>query len=281
MIFEGVMGSAILSGLLESCTKTEQRGDEPRFTKFIACVNSKGSGEALKSRYEKYGGRLKVLQQDNIAGMRQADVVILGCKPYMAEKVLTEHGVRDALAGKLTISVLAGSPVEKLRNFIYHAPDPDPKKECFIARAMPNIAAEFGESMTAIETEDLPEELVELTNWIFQQLGKTTLVASDLYNVASVMAGLSGVLLGVAVDGILDGAVHEGLKRPQARAIVTQTLRSLARLLEEGNTPDMLREKFSSPRGTTIVALMALEEGRARHTYSDAILKATHRSRTM
>lgn len=275
------MGSAILAGVLDSCARTQGTGAVPRFTKFLACVNSKGSAERLKSQFKKYEDRVAVVQQDNLGGMREADVVLLGCKPYMAEKVLTAPGVRDALEGKLIISVLVGSPVEKLQKFVFGENFALSKQKCYMVRAMLNIAAEFGESMTVIETTDMPEHLLELTNWVFLQLGKTAPVAPDLFDIGGVLAGPSGVFLSVALDGILDGAVSQGLKRAQARTMLTQSLVGLAKLLEEGNTGDILREKFSSPRGTTIEGLLSLEEDRVRHAYSKAVIKSTHRSQTM
>jgi pyrroline-5-carboxylate reductase len=276
------MGAAILSCVMDSCAKTQETGEEPRIAKFIACVNSKGSAEGLESRFEKYSDRLTVLQQDNIKGMKDADIVLLGCKPYMAEKVLTAEGVQEALKGKLVISVLAGTPVPKLQSFIwglsvYAKGGP----QCFVVRGMCNIAAEFGESMTVIETADIPENLLELTNWIFLQLGKITPVTPDLFDIGGVLAGPSGAFLSVAIDGILDGAVSQGLKRAQARTMMTQSLVGLAKLLGEGNTPDQLREKFSSPRGTTIAGLLSLEEDRVRHAFSKAVIASSHRSQTM
>jgi pyrroline-5-carboxylate reductase len=281
MTFQGTMGTAILSGVLDSCARTQETGAEPRITRFIACVNSKGSAEGLKSRFEKFADRLTVLQQDNVKGMTEADIVLLGCKPYMAEKVLTAPGVQEALEGKLVISVLVGSPVKKLQSFIWGAQYNEHKPRCFMVRAMCNIAAEFGESMTVIETIDVPEDMLELTNWIFLQLGKTAPVTPDLFDIGGVLAGPSGVFLSVALDGMLDGAVSQGLKRAQARTMLTQSLIGLAKLLDEGNTPDVLREKFSSPRGTTIDGLLSLEEDRVRHAFSKAVIKSTLKSQTM
>ena len=276
------MGSAILSSLLDSCAKTQETGEEPRITKFIACVNSKGSAEGLNSRFEKYSDRLTVLHQDNVKGMKAADIILLGCKPYMAEKILTAHGVRKALKGKLVISVLVGTPVPRIQSLIWDlSEDSKGQPQCFVIRGMCNIAAEFGESMTVIETIEMPGDLFDLTNWIFLQLGKTMSVTPDQFDIGGVLAGPSGVFLSLAIDGILDGAVSQGLKRAQARKMMTQSLVGLAKLLEEGNTPDQLREKFSSPRGTTIAGLLSLEEDRVRHAFSKAVIASTHRSQNM
>jgi pyrroline-5-carboxylate reductase len=286
----GTMGTAILDGVLDSCAETRAGGTQPRFTRFIACVNSDGSVSRLKThlrqRFEnKPQSEIKfvvqVLAQENVTGMKQADVVILACKPYLVNTVLGEEGVSHALRDKLVISVIVGTPTEKLVAAIDGKEGHEWPGKYHIIRVMLNIAAEFRESMSVIEITDLPGDYMEITNWLFSQLGKTTPVAPDLYDVGGVLAGTTGVFLSVALDGILDGAVSQGIKRAEGRKIVTQTLLSLARLLENGDTPDALREKFSSPRGTTIEGLMSLEEDGVRSAYTKAVIKATKRSQTM
>ena len=270
------MGSAILEGVLSSYRKDFQAGIEPRFTQVIACVHSEASCQKLRTRFEQDSAVVTVLRQQNVEAMRKAQVVLLACKPYMVDAVLGEKGVRDALKGKLLISVVVGTPPANIRDALGIN-----ESHTFIVRAMLNIAAQLGESMTVIETTNLPEDLAELTNWIFLQLGKTAPVAPELYDAGGVLAGPSGVFLSVALDGILDAAVSQGIKRPVARQIMAQSLIGLGRLLEEGHTPDELREKTSSPRGTTIEGLMALEEHRVRYAYTQAVVKATERSKTM
>lgn len=273
------MAGAILSGVLESCAQTDASGKKPRISRFIATVNSKGSAEKVKSRFAQYSDRLEIIQGENVRAMKEADVVLLGFKPYMIDLVLKVDGVREALAGKLVISVLAGSPVDKLNAAIFHAgPKTADEKPFFIKRAMMNIAAEYRESMTVLETTSMPQEYEDITEWMFGQLGKTAPVAPDLYDVAGVMAGASGALLSVAFDGMLDGAVSQGMKRADANKILTQSLISLATLLQNEH-PAVLREKFSSPKGTTIAGLLSLEEDRARYAYSKATIASSERSK--
>jgi pyrroline-5-carboxylate reductase len=90
-----------------------------------------------------------------------------------------------------------------------------------------------------------------------------------------------GAFISVALDGILDGAVSQGLKRSLGRTMVTQSLMGLAKLLEAGDTPDVLREKFASPRGTTIDGLLSLEEDKVRSAFSKAVIKTAHKSQSM
>jgi pyrroline-5-carboxylate reductase len=276
------MGTAILSGVLKACAATTSLGSPPRrFTQFIACVNSASSGTLLKARFADDLDRVTVLVKENVRGMRDADVVLLGCKPYMVGEVLGEEGVAQALGDKLLISFLVGTPVEKIHGAIFASGVVPAGANIHATRAMMNIAAEYGESMTVVDDVPLPGDYAELTRWIFGQLGKVAVVASNLFDVGGILAGPSGVYLSVALDGILDGAVAQGLKRAEARKMLTQSLVGLAKLLEAGDTPDQLREKFSSPRGTTIEGLMSLEEDRVRSAYTKCIIKATKRSQEM
>lgn len=273
------MATAILTGVLAACTTAESQGDEPRISRFIATVQSEGSASALRSRF---GRKIEVMKGENVKAMKEADIVLLGIKPYLIDKVLRNEGIYEALKGKLVISVLVGSPIWKLEDAICLG---QPSIEgmgtgLFIKRAMMNIAAQYGASITVIETtEDIPASYDELTDWIFLQCGEIQPVPPELYDVGGVLAGASGAMLSVAFDGMLDGAVSQGLKRADAKKILTQALFSLATLLENGEHPAVLREKFSSPKGTTIDGLLSLEEDRARYAFSRAVIASSKRSR--
>jgi len=171
------MGSAILAGVLDACEKSRLAGTESRFSKFIACVNSQGSVERLETRFHKYQNCLSILQKKNVEGAKAADIIMLGCKPYMAEEVLSEIGLADALKGKLLISFVVGTPHAKILDSIYHDYNilqsrPSSKDGVQIVRGMMNLAAQYGESLTVIEDLPLPGDFLDITNWIFSQLGK-------------------------------------------------------------------------------------------------------------
>jgi pyrroline-5-carboxylate reductase len=277
------MGSAILSGILNSCNRAQESGVVPLITRFIACVHSKASAERLKTRYAEYSDCLTIYQSDNLAGMKEADIALLACKPYMAETVLGAEGVPEALQGKLVISVLSGTPPDKLRGIILgQDPLPEAAKngKFYITRAMPNIAAEFQQSMTVLDdTEGLPAKMMETTQWIFNQVGKTSIIPPDLAAISGILAGASPAFLTVALDGILDGAVSQGLKRAEAKKFMIQCLAGLVHVLEDDDNLERLREKISSPRGTTIEGLLCLEENGVRTAFSKAVIAGTKRSK--
>ena len=273
------MATAIVSRVVESCEETRATGADPRISRFIATVQSQMSEERLRSTFARYSHSFNITRGDNLTAMREADIVLLGCKPYMAKEVLGADGVRDALQGKLVMSVLVGSPVEKLEAIIYGSGPPKKEHKCYIQRAMPNIAAELGASMTVIESTSMPHHFQDVSNWIFSQVGKIAPVAPELFDIGGVIAGTTGAFVSVALDGLLDGAVNQGLKRADAKKMVTQALFGLAKLLENGEHPAVLREKCSSPRGTTIDGLLQLEEDRVRYAFSKAVIASSKRSR--
>lgn len=284
-IITGVMCSSILEGILVATTKQEAAHQQPLISHFVATVQSSGSVERLNKQFP---SRLKVLQGGNVEAMKEADIIMLGCKPYMAEAVLGAPGVAEALKGKLLISVLVGTTPDKLDDCIYKSA-PLNDDFCFIRRAIPNLAASLGESATVVqasgskaeEGKPFPEHFQAVMDFIFTAIGKIHIVAADLFDVAGVLSGPGAIYATIAVDGMLDGAVQQGLKRSEGKKILAQALRGLAAILEDGQHPAILRENASSPRGVTIAGLLSLGEDRVRYAYGKATIKATERSLNM
>ncbi|POS87213.1 hypothetical protein EPUL_002256, partial [Erysiphe pulchra] len=294
----GTIGTALLGRIMEACERARDHGNEPPFNRFFATVSSEESRYNLLNRFSDYQSHFRVYCGENDLWMDTADVVILAFKPSMVEHILCQRGVRDALAGKLVISVIVGTPQKRLidaisksipsevmekRSSLYSEISYTPTdKPPYLKRAMMNIAAEYGQSITVVETSPLAETNIgfeKITQWVFEQCGKISFVSPETFDIGGVLSAASGALLSVALDGILDGAVSQGLARAQAKEIVSQTLISLATLLENGAHPAILREDFSIPQGTTIAGLMSLEEDRARWAFSKATIVSSERSK--
>lgn len=274
------MGSSVLSGVMGSAAKSIAAGEEPKISRFIATVNSQKSADTLRQRFSKYSDIFQVTKGGNVEAMAKADVIMWAFKPYMVDEVLKGKGVQKSIAGKLVISVLAGSPVPRLEEAVAYPLGLDNvpfDERFFVQRAMPNIGAEYGQSMTVMETAVMSPHHKDLAEWIFQQVGKTSSVSPENFGIAGVLAGTASASLSIAFDGILDGAVSQGLKRADARKILTQSLMSLVACLEAGEHPAVIREKVSSPQGTTIAGLLSLEEDRARYAYSKATIASYKR----
>lgn len=283
------MGGAILHGVLkaafsQSDSSTESSNDLP-VSRFIACTKTASSAERLKASLpaeQQAHVEVTSSQAVPIEIMKRADIVVLGFKPFMAEDVLGSKGVREALAGKLVISLLAGQTPQDLTRMIREGTSgsfADP----VIIKVIPNMGAQFGESMTIIETpeEPIPAQMTEIVDWMFTKVGAIKYLPPSQMDLGSVLVGAALATLTIPIEGILDGCVAEGLKRPDAMELVLKGIRGLSAALESGIHPAALRESISSPRGCTIRALLALERAGSRADYADAIIQGTEHLKTM
>ncbi|CAG9952280.1 unnamed protein product [Clonostachys rosea f. rosea IK726] len=254
------MGSAILSGLLDA---TRSQSDPP-VSSFIAVTNTVESADRLRCRFEQDKSRLLVRHGASVWAMEQADIVILGCKPYMAELILGEEGAGDALSGKFLVSVLGGKTPQVLESYI--PKNDNTSRGPYVVRAMPNVAAKVRKSMTIIEhNPTLPDELNNALSWIFSQIGEVKVLATDQFDIGSMLVGSSMAILSVGLDGILDGCVMEGIRRSEALEMAAQSLLGMAELLRQGEQPAAYRESVSSPRGATIAGILTVEKAGTEH----------------
>ncbi|KAG2419922.1 hypothetical protein HFD88_004719 [Aspergillus terreus] len=271
----GNMGSAILGGLL-SATRTSD--STSKFSKFIINTKSASSAERLRAEYKADAARLDIRHGQNVSAMQDADVVLLACKPFLVAGILREPGVRSALAGKFVISILAGMSPAEIAACIDHASPPanggsDARN---IVRAMPNVAARLRQSMTIIEADPaLSAERAALLTWMFEQVGHVKYVAAEQFDAAGMLVGASMAMFTVPLDGLLDGCVVEGIRRPEAQEMAAQVLQGMAALLKDGAHPAVLRESIASPRGCTIQGLMTVERRGVRAAFADGMIDGT------
>lgn len=151
----GTMGVAILSGILSSLAASSSGSSTPlpdgagagplptRFpdvsstpprlpSKFIACVKRPESAERVRVAFEGSFTPVTVLTNNNVEGAKNADVILLCCKPQMYDEILNTPKMREALSGKLLVSILAGVKISDLKAFC-----PSTR----VVRAMPNTAS--------------------------------------------------------------------------------------------------------------------------------------------
>ncbi|EXJ72533.1 pyrroline-5-carboxylate reductase [Cladophialophora psammophila CBS 110553] len=294
----GTLGIAILSGILSSlsessashapspaypdsgtATPTTESPPQRTPSNFIACVRRPESAKRIKVAVQSYRPNVTILQNENVKGTHNADVVILGCKPYMVSELLREEGMKEALAGKLLISICAGVPVEQIGRVLYGESYPEniPENACRIVRVMPNTAAIVRESMTVIAntTPPLPAELSAIVEWVFTRIGRVVHLPPAMMDVSTALCGSGPAFLALMLESLADGAVAMGLPRAEAQLMAAQTMRGTAGMVLSGEHPALVREKVSTPGGCTIGGLLVLEEGRVRGTVARSVREAT------
>jgi pyrroline-5-carboxylate reductase len=295
----GTLGIAILSGIFSSLsensylpspagpdsgTVTPTSDGPPPSTpsKFIACVRRPESAKRIKRALQEYSQDLQILQNENVKGVRAADVVILGCKPQMVKDVLAGVEMRAALKNKLLISICAGVPVSQIEEILYggqesSADSHQPANRCRIVRAMPNTAAVVRQSMTVIATSDppLPAEIDSLVTWIFSRIGRVVHLPPATMDASTALCGSGPAFIALMLQSLADGGVAMGLPRAEAQVMAAQAMRGTADMVLRGEHPAMVSEKVSTPGGCTIGGLLVLEEGRVRGTIARSVREAT------
>jgi len=298
----GTMGIAILGGILDSLTTQHPRdhislpGPSSSGTAtpnpaaparlptiFNACVRRRESAKRIRSELSRYPAfaSLTIYEEDNVPPVAAADVVLLACKPQMVHDVLRADGMREALAGKLLISICAGVTEAQIAEHLTLTSDEQPPQPstCTIVRAMPNTAAAVRESMTVIGRlphTTLPAETDTLITWIFTRIGRVVHLPASTMDVSTALCGSGPAFVALILESLAAGAIAMGLPREEAYLMAAQTMRgTTGLLLSAGEHPAILRDKVSTPGGCTIGGLLVLEEGMVRGTVAKAVREAT------
>jgi pyrroline-5-carboxylate reductase len=205
---------------------------------------------------------------DNLEAARTASVALLCLKPQHMEDALNNDAMREALAGKLVVSIAAGVRLDQLSKWL-------PRSS--LIRAMPNTPAVIGEGMTVLARgKDVTDAQVALGAEIFGAVGRTTEIDEGYMNVVTALNGSGPAFAFLVLESLADGAVMMGLRRDVAVTIAAQMLQGSARMvLETGLHPAALKDQVTTPAGCTIAGLLTLEDGRIRSVLARAVEEAS------
>jgi len=254
----GNMGEAILRGL-----------HQKRMAEGIAVSEIRSDRHASLKKH--YG--VEVVS-DNRKLASQAEVIILAVKPQELQGVLRE--IAPALdSSTLLISIAAGASLGAIASIL--------DKGARLVRAMPNIAALALESATALaKGGEASDEDLKVAQEIFNALGKTVVIPEALMDAVTGMSGSGPAYVCLFIEALADGGVRMGLPRKEALELAIQTVLGTARLLtEHSEHPAHLKDKVSSPGGTTIAGIAALEAKGFRGAVMEAVASATQRSKEL
>lgn len=253
----GFMGEALIRGLITSRAAAAEH--------IIACDPREGQLAALAGRY---GVRVAA---DNAAGVAGADIVILAVKPQALPASVKELGRRLGRR-KLVISIAAGVSVATLESL---APG-----GARIVRAMPNIAATIGAAVTALcAGSGARDDDIMVARRVFDAVGETAVVEEKLMDAVTGLSGSGPAFVFLFLEALIDAGVRAGLSRETAEQLAGQTLLGAAKMAREtGESPTSLRHRVTSPGGTTIAGLFALEEAGFKAAVMRAVEAAARRS---
>jgi len=152
-----------------------------------------------------------------------------------------------------------------------------------VIRVMPNTPASVGEGMTAITAgRYADEDFIETAKEIFSALGKAAVVSERQLDEMGALSGAGPGYVFVIIDALADAGVRAGLPRKLAVEAAAQTLYGAAKMvLETGKHPAELRDGVTSPGGTTIAGIHAMEARGIRAALMDAVMAALAKSDEM
>ncbi|MDO4210494.1 MAG: pyrroline-5-carboxylate reductase [Bacteroidales bacterium] len=208
----------------------------------------------------------------NAEAVSDADVVVLAVKPWFIAEVIDE--IRDTLAASerrpVLVSVAANITSADLQALL--------GLDLPCVYVMPNIAAEFGASMTFVEgamsadsTAARQKEAVAVTEALFSLVGSVQVVPSRLMAPGMMMAGCGIAYVMRYLRAMMEGGVEMGFYPADARKIALQTMEGAVRLLEEtGLHPEVAIDKVTTPGGITIRGLNELDHA----AFNSAVIRS-------
>lgn len=210
--------------------------------------------------------------EDNRAVAAVAEVLLLAVKPQVLDAVVPS--LCDSSPEQLIISILAGTPLSKLETAFPKQP---------VIRAMPNTPATVGAGITAIAPgHHATPAHIQVAQQLFQTVGQVVDVPESLMDAVTGLSGSGPAYVAVLIEALADGGVAVGLPRAIASQLALQTVRGTAELLHStGMHPAELKDRVTSPGGTTIAGIAQLEQAAFRSALMEAVKAAYHRSQEL
>lgn len=211
---------------------------------------------------------------DNLEAARQADLILIGVKPFQVPDLLAE--IKPALDKSKTIVSFAASVTTA-----------DIEKACGIemavVRAMPNTPSALGAGAAALcRGRYVSAKQMELAERIFETVGRTVVVDEKHMDAVTGLSGSGPAYIYIIIEALAEAGVKVGLPRDVATQLAAQTAFGSAKMvLETGYHPALLKDAVTTPAGCTVDGLLELEEGGLRVTLIKAVMRATERAKQL
>jgi pyrroline-5-carboxylate reductase len=208
----------------------------------------------------------------NAEVVRDADLVVIAVKPAHLDRALADLP-RDA--APLFLSIVAGIPLATLRDRLGTG--------ARVVRSMPNTPALIGAGITALaeDPETTPLDL-DRAESVLGAVGRVVRVPERMLDAVTGLSGSGPAYVYLVVEALAEAGVREGIPTAVARELAVETALGAARMVREsGEHPAVLRERVTSPGGTTAAGLAELETHGLRAALLAAVRAATRRSREL
>jgi pyrroline-5-carboxylate reductase len=208
---------------------------------------------------KQYGVRLTT---NNIKAIKESDLIVIAVKPYNIVDILEE--IKDHLDPKkhILVSVTAGISISQIQEVV--------RISIPIFRAMPNISASVGKSVSCICHNGADAKDIEGVRSFFDIIGTTMTIDEELMQSATILGACGIAYVLRFIRAMIQGGIQIGFDARTASAIVNQTVKGAAELLiERQEHPEFEIDKVTTPKGCTIVGLNEMEH----NGFSSSLIK--------
>ena len=253
----GAMGEAMLSAILSKGLSTPNNV-------WVSDIKE----ERRQYLEQKYG---MTVRKDNREAADKGDIIILAIKPQNLAEVM--NGLSGQLKPtQLVLSIIAGVRINTLCQELKHR---------LVVRVMPNTPAQIGEGISMwTTTSEVTETQKKWVSSILSTMGREIYVDDEKYlDMATAVSGSGPAYFFLFVESMVEAAVHIGLPRDVAEALVIQTMLGSGHLIRKSDkSPAELRRMVTSPGGTTAEALLQFEKAGFGNLIEQAVTAAYHRA---
>ena len=211
----------------------------------------------------------------DIAGLvKKTDVIFCAVPPAAVPKILPQVA-RSLSTPQWLISIAAGVTTTTLESYFDTPPA--------IVRVMPNISASVGAAISVLTTGTVANEThLEIAQDIFNACGTSLVMDEHHLDAVTGVSGSGPAYVALFIEALADAGVYVGLPRVDAQKLAVHTVLGAAMMLAETpEHPAVLKNRVTTPGGTTAAGLHALELGGLRATLTEAILAATERAKEL
>ena len=211
---------------------------------------------------------------NNLAAAQQADLILLGVKPYQVPAIVEE--IRPALTQKKALISFAASVKTR-------AIEDAAGIEIGVIRAMPNTPSALGAGAAALcRGRFVTPEQMELAERIFETVGRSVVVDEKHMDAVTGLSASGPAYIYIIIEALAEAGVKVGLPRETATQLAAQTVFGAGKMvLETGYHPALLKDAVTTPAGCTVDGILELEEGGLRVTLIKAVMRATERAREL
>ena len=253
----GNMGGAIVAGMIEAGVVSSDRVT-------VVDVSAK-----VRTRLERELGVATTSEAG--AAVEAHDLLLLAVKPQIWRGVV--EGFSDRVGpSHLVLSIMGGVPTSAIEGAL--------GQKVPVVRAMPNILAQVRAGISAVCGGQWADDAhVDLAREALEAVGDTVVVDEWQMDAVTGLSGSGPAYVYVMIDALADGGVKAGLPKAVALSLAAKTVFGAAKaVLELGEHPAALKDRVTSPGGTTIAGLHALERGGFRAALMSAVEAAARRS---